>query len=459
MQLLALVLCALALCIPANPTKKSPPNSSALDMLDLSNWMQNFWFLVQDKSIQQVIYPGAVLNTTTANVLENLENGCRYLVLARPQQHMNKIIQFLKDHPQEIVVISSTDRPSLRPTRHAAVEIDAVRDLTFRDLIQKDQRIVWDNKHSLQVKFGKDDALATLLEQVQTSTLYKELYENDSMSQFAENLNSNGAWMTQHAAKLGGKKVFQLAIPGTHHSGFLSVSFWNRIPGIWSICQRMSINDQLNIGIRWFDLRIAEKDNEMIFAHTIPSTNKLEPALQDLRNFVDRNRGELIILDINNDYGYKSNTDRARANLKARLNQFFENMLVTRQEFDSNNFQDLIANNKRVVITGDWRIHDIPSVGSWGITQSGNWGTVVNNGIDWINKQGLEAIQQGRMAVVSAAVTPTVGKDVSPPTSVADRLNQLLSSRLQTVTVPFNVISHDLANAELSQTIINHNLK
>jgi hypothetical protein len=454
MQLLGFVLCALAVCFPANPISKSPPKSSAIDMLDLSNWMQNFWFVVQEKSIQQVIYPGAILNGTTGDALESLNSGSRYLVLANPRKHWNKIIKFIKEHPQEIVVISSDDRPA-----SLTLEVEAVRDLTFQSLIQKNQRIVWDRKRTLQVKFDKDDALAVLLDQVQSSTLYKELYESEPMSHFTENLSSNSAWMTQHAAKLGDKKLFQLAIPGTHHSGFLSVSFWNRIPGIWSICQRMSINDQLNIGIRWFDLRVAEKDNEMIFAHTIPSTNKLEPALQDLRNFIDRNRGELIILDINNDYGYKSNTDRARANLKMRLNQVFDGMLVAREEFDSNNFQDLISKNKRIVITGDWRIHDIPSVGSWGITQSGNWGTVVNNGIDWINKQGLEAIQQGKMAVVSAAVTPAFGKDVSPPTSVADRLNQLLSSRLQTVTVPFNVISHDLANAELSNTVINHNLK
>ena len=85
--------------------------------------------------------------------------------------------------------------------------------------------------------------------------------------------------------------VTELVIPGTHDSGTL---------GMVSICetQNKDFAAQLAAGARYFDVRLRLKGNgDIVFYHTFSSKNTYDDFLTDIKEFLDENESEFLILD------------------------------------------------------------------------------------------------------------------------------------------------------------------
>lgn len=125
----------------------------------------------------------------------------------------------------------------------------------------------------------------------------------------------------------------QLTIPGSHDSFASSFkSFSNNdlnIPIIfnpfikrWAKTQNKTITEQLELGIRYFDIRVEEYNGTYYTVHSLLS-QKLYNVLNDILNFIKNHQTEKILVDVNHIYNITDNN-----NLKNYMKEIFNNYLV-----------------------------------------------------------------------------------------------------------------------------------
>ncbi|CAH2043394.1 unnamed protein product, partial [Iphiclides podalirius] len=138
----------------------------------------------------------------------------------------------------------------------------------------------------------------------------------------AQSLNLE-SWMGELPEQLKHVPFIYLAIPGSHDSMTYGIS---RSSGVapdaepiikklyplfrgtilrWTITQAIDTSQQLLIGIRYLDLRLATKtgDNKFYFTHGVYA-NEITEALHQVKDFVDTHPGEVVILDFQHFYGF-----------------------------------------------------------------------------------------------------------------------------------------------------------
>lgn len=114
----------------------------------------------------------------------------------------------------------------------------------------------------------------------------------------------------------------EINIPGSHDSCTKNVQF-----SYISKCQELSIFEQLNIGIRFLDIRVEKVNNSLKTVHGIADCYKyskgketlfLDDVINDCKAFLKNNPSETIIVCIKRDAGVSS---------EETFNIFFENYL------------------------------------------------------------------------------------------------------------------------------------
>ncbi|ALC38882.1 CG10747 [Drosophila busckii] len=148
-------------------------------------------------------------------------------------------------------------------------------------------------------------------------------------------------WMQELPPELRAISVINLAIPGSHNSmtyGINSSSelapdaesaikrwyrFFPCFVRRWSKNQSCTILDQLQMGVRYFDLRIAQKDGKFYYCHGLFAMEVFEPLLE-LRQFLDTHPQELVVLDLQ--HFYDMNVPQHQQ-LHTELLQFFDQRL------------------------------------------------------------------------------------------------------------------------------------
>ena len=104
--------------------------------------------------------------------------------------------------------------------------------------------------------------------------------------------------------------VSEINLPGTHDSCTLFCQF----PYI-SKCQNMNINEQLNAGIRFLDIRVEKDNNKLKLVHDIadcksPENKKeilyLEDVVKTCKDFLSENPSETILVSFKRDDGVSS---------------------------------------------------------------------------------------------------------------------------------------------------------
>lgn len=92
-------------------------------------------------------------------------------------------------------------------------------------------------------------------------------------------------------------KLNSLTIPGTHDSGAL-----HSLAEVSGKCQSLSIREQLQIGVRFLDIRLQLVDNKLKVVHSFTDQmTDFEDVLADMTSFVSENESEFLIVSIKED--------------------------------------------------------------------------------------------------------------------------------------------------------------
>lgn len=121
--------------------------------------------------------------------------------------------------------------------------------------------------------------------------------------------------------------INEIAIPGTHDSGATHSIF-----DISGKCQDITIDSQLNIGVRFFDIRLKLKDDEFIIVHSFVDQDlKLLDVLESFNDFITNHNEEFLIISFKEeDSSVNSSLDfnSALIDLLKSYDKFtFDNML------------------------------------------------------------------------------------------------------------------------------------
>ena len=102
---------------------------------------------------------------------------------------------------------------------------------------------------------------------------------------------SSNAWMKDLDDSTN---IMEMSIPGTHDSGANHSIF-----DVAGKCQDMSIKNQINIGVRFFDLRLQLVSDEFKIVHSFVDQNlKFKSVLTYISNFIRNNDSEFIIISL-----------------------------------------------------------------------------------------------------------------------------------------------------------------
>ena len=97
----------------------------------------------------------------------------------------------------------------------------------------------------------------------------------------------------------------ELTIPGTHDSGALYESVASTAK-----CQDLTIAEQLNIGVRYLDIRLRQYGNAMVIHHgAVYQHLNFDDVLTDLTSFLATNASEVVIMEVSREYPAANSTE------------------------------------------------------------------------------------------------------------------------------------------------------
>ncbi|WP_240903726.1 phosphatidylinositol-specific phospholipase C domain-containing protein [Chengkuizengella sediminis] len=213
--------------------------------------------------------------------------------------------------------------------------------------------------------------------------LFASVWMNSSFVLSAE---SNENWMEQvnsNTPEFGNRTLREVILPGTHDSGTSTMDdasdprdpgpdFWNlkdifengaahagkSIVADWSQTQGLTIEEQLNEGIRYFDLRVAPNVWQPVFDdYQIQETNlrtlhglygeSVDEIIADTKRFLNENEKEIVILDFLHFYEM---TETSYNHLNNLLQNTFGDLLIPPSYGVNVTLDQLWNENKRVIV-------------------------------------------------------------------------------------------------------------
>ena len=113
-------------------------------------------------------------------------------------------------------------------------------------------------------------------------------------------------------------RIIDMSIPGTHDSGATHSLF-----DVAGKCQDLSVKQQLNVGTRFFDLRLQLVGEEFRIIHGPADQNlKFKSVLKDLTSFVKDYNTEFLIISIKQEDSSKDNTRSFEEVLSDNLKEY-----------------------------------------------------------------------------------------------------------------------------------------
>lgn len=176
-------------------------------------------------------------------------------------------------------------------------------------------------------------------------------------------------WMNENYESLKDLQLNQLVLPGTHDSGTYNLSkeklapdaedsikqIWNlRADGSfgiedfihdWAKCQNLKFYDQLNNGIRYFDLRVCWIDNAFHTCHSLVG-DLISDIISNINKFLSENPKEIIVVKV----GFESLSNQQQSEAKNMFNSILDNLYIeTSQELLNKTFSRLIELDNRAI--------------------------------------------------------------------------------------------------------------
>uniref|UniRef100_A0A3P9HLW7 Phosphatidylinositol-specific phospholipase C X domain-containing protein n=1 Tax=Oryzias latipes TaxID=8090 RepID=A0A3P9HLW7_ORYLA len=160
-----------------------------------------------------------------------------------------------------------------------------------------------------------------------------------------ERMKENSDWMSKLPPNLHTVPLFNLAIPGSHDSmsfdldvnssivepdqlrRFSRFCCVRKLVHRWGTTQEVNIKEQLDAGVRYFDLRIARKPkdtdpNRLYFYHGLYTRTEVETVFRDINEWAEKHRKEVLILSLSHFKGF----DKFAASLHNHLIHFIKTL-------------------------------------------------------------------------------------------------------------------------------------
>ncbi|GFR68267.1 PI-PLC X domain-containing protein 2 [Elysia marginata] len=180
---------------------------------------------------------------------------------------------------------------------------------------------------------------------------------------------STADWMANLPQSLQQLPLSKIAIPGSHDTGAYNldvngpvasdapsfVKYVSWLPGVkriaanWGNTQNLDLKQQLEAGIRYFDLRVAvnPQDKNLYLVHTLYGP-KVEDLLSTVDTFLNEHTGEIILLDFN--HFYDMTDDNHKALLGRLLSVFGSKLCSVDYPVASMNLEQMIVQGKQVIV-------------------------------------------------------------------------------------------------------------
>lgn len=84
--------------------------------------------------------------------------------------------------------------------------------------------------------------------------------------------------------------LHNIAIPGSHDAGTSGMNWLGET-------QQYSIKEQLELGVRYFDLRVNDNNGKLVIYHSIINGQEFIPILEDIKEFIKNHPSEVLLLD------------------------------------------------------------------------------------------------------------------------------------------------------------------
>ena len=119
----------------------------------------------------------------------------------------------------------------------------------------------------------------------------RELTEEDLLTNWMSTLDNEAS-------------LNEIYIPGTHDSGAL-----HSFLGVSGQCQSYTIKQQLDMGIRFFDIRLQLREDKLCVVHSfVDQKLTFEEVLNDFKAFLEANPSEFLIVSIKEDANAEHST-------------------------------------------------------------------------------------------------------------------------------------------------------
>ncbi|MBX9635186.1 MAG: hypothetical protein K2X44_09415 [Magnetospirillum sp.] len=178
-------------------------------------------------------------------------------------------------------------------------------------------------------------------------------------------LMDRARWMTDRLSALGSKTLKNLVLPASHDSGMYQ-------GGLQTVgkAQDLSIYEQLDYGIRYFDLRPKWNGSAFNICHGIVTGPALTDILNQVVQFMQAGSKELVVLKFSHFENFGGGS-AVYKKLTAQITGALGRWLVTKQQLADKRLAEatlsqLVQNGGRVVVVcdGDMPV-DYPADGIW----------------------------------------------------------------------------------------------
>ncbi|MCO4339686.1 phosphatidylinositol-specific phospholipase C [Staphylococcus agnetis] len=178
------------------------------------------------------------------------------------------------------------------------------------------------------------------------------------------------------------RPISKINIPGTHDSG--SFTLEDPVKSIWGKTQHLNYTDQMNQGVRFFDIRGRATSNKSIGIHhdLIYLHHQLGKFLDDAHQFLQKHPSETIIMSIKKDYGPAPDTTNSFEQIFRE--NYFESARFKDYFYKENKVNPTLADTKGKIIIFNRMGNTYTSSGY--ATQAG--------GIRWLDNKTFNTIIQ-----------------------------------------------------------------
>ena len=186
---------------------------------------------------------------------------------------------------------------------------------------------------------------------------------------YLTNLHSQKNWMADNISLIGGKTLGQICIPGSHDSGMSKCVAGTTMSNCANTQNHTnSVNKQLELGVRFFDIRPIIGGGEYHTGHYTKAADlswqgsrgqSMAEIISDVNQFTSEAKGELIILNLSHDL----NTDVGNMSYRPFVSSEW-NQLLSMLKDEQTGIRNLYRNSKQDVDLTNETLIDLIGKGS-----------------------------------------------------------------------------------------------